>query len=383
MHGFDWKALREKYRPLLPNLAHRSDLNYVIGEMIAELNVSHAYIAGGDEGLPERPNTGLLGARFELDEKAGKYRIAEVFEGQNEEDRYRSPLTEVGVRVFEGDYVLAINGVPLSAGVNPYALLRGTADSLVELQVSKEPASGSQRSVVVRTLETEKDLLYLGWVLRNRRRVAEATNGEVGYLHIPDMSANGIREFIKWYYGQVRKRGLIVDVRGNLGGNVSPMILERLTRPLLSTGYVRGEKNVRIYPWGRAGSVVFAGPMAALINEYTMSDGDAFAWCFRELGRGPLIGKRTWGGVVGTGGTGPLLDGGSVSVPQFAFADADGRWIIEGRGVEPDIEVENDPASLIDGRDRQLERAIQEVLLMMEKQPGTLPEQSPDPDKTE
>jgi len=161
------------------------------------------------------------------------------------------------------------------------------------------------------------------------------------------------------------------------------MILERLTRPLLSTGYVRGEENVRTYPWGDGGSVVFTGPMVALINEYTMSDGDAFAWCFRETGRGPLIGKRTWGGVVGTGDTGPLLDGGKISVPQFAFADADGRWVIEGRGVEPDIVVENDPALLIEGRDSQLERAIEEVLEALEMQPGTLPRQSPDPDKTE
>jgi tricorn protease len=383
MHGFDWNALREKYRLLLPDLAHRSDLNYVIGEMIAELNVSHAYIAGGDIGLPERPNTGLLGARFELDENAGRYRIAEIFEGQNQEERYRSPLTEVGVSVDEGDYVFAIDGVPLSAHTNPYALLRGTADSLVELQISKVPSPGSQRSVVVRALKTEKDLRYLAWVLRNRRRVEDATRGSVGYLHIPDMSANGIREFIKWYYGQVRKRGLIVDVRGNLGGNVSQMILERLARPLLSTGYVRGEKNVRTYPWGSGGSVVFAGPMVALINEDTMSDGDAFAWSFQEMGRGPLIGKRTWGGVVGIGNTGPLLDGGKVSVPQFAFADAHGRWVIEGHGVEPDIEVENDPELLIEGVDSQLERAIQEVLRMMEEQPGVLPEKPPDPVKSE
>jgi len=383
MHGFDWQAIREQYRPLLDDVGHRADLNYVIGEMIAELNVSHAYISGGDQDLPKRSKTGVLGARFELDEKVGKYRVGEIFEGQNEEDRYRSPLTEVGVDVSEGDYVLAINGAPLTAEVNPYALLRGTADSLVELLVNEIASTDSARTVVVNTLRTERDLIYLAWVLKNHRRVAEATNGEVGYLHIPDMTSNGIREFIKWYYGQVRKRGLIVDVRGNLGGNVSQMILERLSRPLLSTGYIRGEDNVRTYPWGSGGTVVFAGPMAALINEYTMSDGDAFAFCFRQLDRGPVIGKRTWGGVVGTGGTGALLDGGTVQVPQFAFADADGRWVIEGRGVDPDIEVDNDPALLIEGRDSQLERAIEEVLKAMETQPGTLPKQAPDPVKTE
>ena len=383
MHGFDWEAIRERYRPLLHHVGHRSDLNYVIGEMIAELNVSHAYISGGDLDLPERPKTGLLGAHFELDGEAGRYRIAEIFEGQNEEDRYRSPLTEVGVEISEGDYVLAINGAPLTADLNPYALLRGTADSYVELLVNDEADMDSSRLVVVHTLRTERNLIYLSWVQGNRRRVAEATNGEVGYLHIPDMTSNGIREFIKWYYGQVRKRGLIVDVRGNLGGSVSQMILERLARPLLNTGHVRGEDNIRTYPWGSGGTVVFAGPMATLINEYTMSDGDAFAWCFRELERGPLIGKRTWGGVVGTGGTGPLLDGGTVKVPQFAFADANGRWVIEGRGVDPDIRVENDPALLIEGLDSQLERAIEEVLGAMESQPGTLPRHAPDPVKTE
>ncbi len=377
MHGYDWQALRAKYEPLLAHVGHRSDLNYLIGEMIAELNVSHAYVAGGDEGLPKRPNVALLGARFSLDGRQGRYRISSVFRGQNSESRYRAPLTEVGVEVAEGDYVLAINGQELTPDTNPYQLLHMAPGQPVELLLNSRATMNGARTVLVEPLSTETDLLYLAWVADNRRKVAEATDGRVGYLHIPDMGPNGIREFIKWYYGQVRKEGLVIDVRGNGGGNVSQMLIERLRRTLMGVDFARHFDHAMTYP-----NVVFHGHMVTLINETSASDGDIFPWMFRNAGLGPLIGKRTWGGIIGITNHGPLIDGGSVFVPQFGNASADGQWVIEGVGVAPDIEVENNPVAVMQGRDPQLERAIAEVMKSIEADPKRLPARPAPPVKT-
>jgi tricorn protease len=375
MHGYDWQALRARYRRLLEHVAHRSDLNYILGEMISELSASHTYIAGGDWDVPDRPDVALPGARFELDEQAGRYRIAGIFAGQNEEQRYRSPLTEVGIDVSVGDYVLAVDGEQLAGNDNPYRLLQHKSGP-VTLTVNDAPSMEGAREVTYEPVATETGLIYLQWVEKNRRKVEEATNGRVGYLHVPDMGANGIYEFIKWFYGQIRKEGLVIDVRGNGGGNVSSMLIERLRRELLATGFARGNEDASTYP-----QVVFHGPMVALMNETSASDGDIFPAMFKQAGLGPLIGKRSWGGVIGITSYGPLIDGGQVNVPQFGFADTGGNWIIEGHGVEPDIVVENDPASVIRGEDPQLDRAIQEVMRMIEEGPMALPRRAPDPIK--
>ncbi len=377
MHGYDWQALGEKYRALLEHVGHRSDLNYVIGELIAELNVSHAYVSGGDEGLPPRAHVALLGARFELDSDSGRYRIARVFDGQNAEPLYRSPLTEVGVNVVPGNYVLAINGRPLTAEQNPYALLQLPAGRPVELTVSEDPTGRKLRTVLIDPISSETNLIYLAWVEINRQKVIAATEGRVGYLHIPDMGASGIREFTKWYYSQVRKDGLIVDVRGNGGGNVSQIIIERLRRKLLGTDFARNSDITYTYP-----NTVFTGHMVALINETSGSDGDIFPYMFRHAGLGPLIGKRTWGGVIGISGQGPLIDGGQVFAPEFGTASDKGQWIIEGYGVDPDIEVDNDPVSIIDGKDAQLDRAISEVMSKIASDPRPLPTRPEPPVKT-
>lgn len=376
MHGYDWVALREQYKPLLKYVAHRSDLNYVISEMISELQVQHAYIEGGDFQIPPRPRYGLPGARFELDKQAGRYRIARIFDGENEEDIYRSPLRDIGVNVSVGDYVLAIDGEELKANDDPYRLLRNKADNPVQLTVNKTPSMQGARTVSYRPVTDEQNLIYLDWVDHNREMVSKATNGRVGYLHVPDMGAAGIREFIKWYYPQLRKEGLIVDVRANGGGNVSRMLIERLRRKLLGVNYARTTDEATTYPDG-----VFIGPMAALLDENSASDGDIFPAMFREAGLGPLIGKRSWGGVVGITNRGPLIDGGSVSVPEFGLANTKGEWIIEGYGVDPDIEVDNDPQSVIAGKDPQLERAIAEVMARL-KQPVKLPPRPAPPVKT-
>ena len=377
MHGYDWEALRDRYRPLLAHVAHRSDLNYVIGEMVAELNVSHAYIAGGDWETPDRPQVALAGAVFELDAAADRYRIAEIFAGQNEEPRYRAPLTEIGVDARVGDYVLAIDGEELRGSDNPYSVLRHRADRPVRLTLNAAPTFDGAREVTFTPVTEERSLRYLTEVEANRRKVSEMTDGRVGYLHVPDMGADGIQEFIKWFYGQIRKEGLVIDVRGNGGGNVSQMLIERLGRRVLGTGFARTYDTPDTYP-----AVAFHGHLVCILDEDSASDGDIFPYRFREAGLGPLIGKRSWGGVIGITSHGPLLDGGSVNVPQFGTNGADGSWVVENVGVEPDIEVENDPRSVIAGRDPQLERAVEEVLRMMRENPKALPERPAPPVKT-
>lgn len=377
MHGFDWEAIGEQYRPLVKHVAHRSDLNYVIGEMISELNVGHAYIEGGDFEIPERPKVALPGATFALDPGANKYRIAKILPGHNEEEQYRSPLTEVGVEVKEGDYVLAVDGEALMGNDNPYRLLQHKTGRVV-LLVNDKPDEEGAREVTYRPIHTEGHLRYLEWVLGNMAKVDKATNGRVGYLHIPDMGAPGIYEFIKWFYPQIRKEGLLVDVRSNGGGNVSQWIIERLDTKLLGTRFGYASDEPRTYPY-----TVFHGHKVCLMNETSASDGDIFPHRFRKAGLGPLIGKRSWGGVVGISSRGPLLDGGSVSVPLQATNDTDGSYIIEGTGVKPDIVVENNPQAVIEGRDPQLERGLQEVLRMMEENPMKLPDRPADPVKTE
>ena len=377
MHGYNWEALRDQYRPLLQYVAHRSDLNYIISEMVSELTVQHAYVEGGDFEIPARPKVALPGARFELDKEARRYKIAKIYEGQNEEEIYRSPLTEVGVDVKVGDYVLAINGEELKAEDDPYRLLRNKADSPVFLTVNNKPAMDGARTTSFKPVTDESNLIYLDWILGNRRKVEQLSGGRVGYLHVPDMGAAGIREFIKWYYPQLDKEGLIVDVRANGGGNVSRMLIERLSRRWLALNYSRTGDQPTTYPDG-----VFIGPMAAILDQYSSSDGDIFPAMFREAGLGPLIGKRSWGGVVGISNRGPLIDGGSISVPESGFASRNGEWIIEGHGVDPDIEVEREPKALSEGHDMQLERAVTEVMNKLKGRDVKLPPRPAAPIKT-
>jgi tricorn protease len=375
MHGYDWPAIGKRYRAMLPHVAHRSDLNYVLSEMVAELNSGHTYITGGDIEIPERAPVGLPGALFELDTEAGRYRLAKIYRGHNEETRYRSPLTEVGVNVAVNDYVLAIDGEELRGDDNPYRLLQHKTDP-VTLTVNGSPSSDGAREVTYEPLRSEEPLRYLDWVFGNLDRVTEMTDGRVGYLHVPDMGARGIAEFIKWYYPQITKQGLVIDARSNGGGNVSQWIIERLDSKVLGTRFGRVPELPSTYP-----STAFHGHLVCLLNETSASDGDIFPHYFRVAGLGPLIGKRSWGGVVGGGST-PLVDGGGVFVARSATNDVDGNYVIEGHGVEPDIEVENDPKSVIEGRDPQLERGVAEILAAIERDPRRLPERPADPVKT-
>ena len=376
MHGYDWKALGDQYRPLLRYVTHRSDLTYVLSEMVGELNVGHAFLGGGDYYQPVRPKVGLPGAQLDLDPPAQRYRINKIYRGQNEEPRYRSPLTEIGVDAREGDFVLAIDGTELKGTDNPYRLLRNKTHP-VTLTLNGTPSFTGARQVTYTPIESEIELRYLDFVLRSRDRVAQLSHGRVGYVHLPDMGAWGLAEFVKGFYPQIRKEGLVVDVRANSGGNVSEMILERLGRKLLGTGFNSTADHADTYP-----DKVFLGPMACLINETTASDGEIFAYHFRGMGLGPLVGKQTWGGAVGFTDGGPLKDGGYMAVPSEGTANSRGEWIIEGDGVHPDLEVEDDPGSELAGRDLQLERAVAEVLARLAEHPARLPRRPADPVKT-
>ena len=375
MHGCDWDETGRRYRTLLPYVVHRSDLNYILSEMVSELNCGHTYIEGGDFTVPKRTPSGLAGALFELDPKTNRYRIAKIYKGQNEEPKYRSPLTEPGIDVAVGDYLLEIDGVELSGSDNPYRLLSGKTDQ-VTWKVAKSADGADSRTIVYRPIASEANLRYLEFVLDRRDRVLKATDGKVGYIHIPDMGAEGSYEFLKWYYPQRQMDGLVIDDRNNGGGNISQWVLMRLNQKVLGTRLGNDRDTPETYPYNAC-----AARMVCLINETSASDGDIFPYYFREAGLGPIIGKRSWGGVVGISGRGPLLDGGTVYVPLSATNAPDGEYIIEGHGVDPDIVVPQDPKAVSQGHDPQLERGIAEVLARIKADPPVRPTRPADPVK--
>jgi tricorn protease len=377
MHGVDWPKMKRTYGQLLPYVNHRYDLTYIIGEMIGELNIGHSYVGGGDAPRPERIQLGLLGAKLERDPGSKTYRIAEILKGQNWDKSLRSPLTEIGINVKEGEYIVAVDGRPTSGMQDIYAAFVNKADRQVTLKVNASPKMDGARDVVVIPIADERPLYYYDWVQKNIEKVSKATDGKVGYVHIPDMGVGGLNEFVKYYYPQVRKEALIVDVRGNGGGNVSPMIIERLRRELSMLEVARNT-SVSLDPDG-----MVLGPKVMLIDEFSASDGDIVGYRFRKAKLGPLIGKRTWGGVVGIRGSLPLLDGGFLNRPEFSRFDNDGKeWIMEGKGVEPDIFVDNDPAREYAGTDDQLNKAIDVIKEEMKKNPVKIPVPPPYPDKS-
>ncbi|MFR7812178.1 MAG: S41 family peptidase [Butyricimonas faecihominis] len=317
--------------------------------------------------MPERIDMGLLGAKFVKD-KSGYFKVTEVIEGQLEAST-RSPLTMPGVEVKAGDYILAINGKSLKEVDNLFSELIDMAGKTVELTVNTTPTEKEARNVLVVPLADESKLYYYNWVQNNIRKVNEATNGEVGYIHIPDMGVDGLNEFVKHYYPQLNKKALIIDDRGNGGGNVSPMITERLMRtPTFYTMHTN-QTSGSVSPVG-----TFLGPKVLLVNEYSASDGDLFPYRFKYNHLGTIIGRRTWGGVVGYSGSIRVVDGGSIVTPSYAPFAADGsEFIIEGTGVTPHIDIENDPYLEYNGEDQQLNRAIQVILEKLKTEKKEIP----------
>jgi tricorn protease len=376
MHGVDWPAMRRTYEALVPHVNHRADLTYVIGEMISELNVGHAYVGGGDLPRLERTPMGLLGARLQRDPRSKAFRITKIFRGQNWDPSLRSPLTEIGVEASVGDYILEVDGRPAAEMTDLWEALVGKAGKQVTLRLGPTPTAQGSRETVVVPVEDERGLYYFDWVQGNLGKVTRASGGRVGYVHIPDMGVPGLNEFAKYFYPQTDKDAMIIDVRSNGGGNVSPMIIERLRRELVLVDIVRNG-----HPQTNPGAMIL-GPKVLLADEFSASDGDLVTYRFKTYKLGPVIGKRTWGGVVGIRGALPMLDGGVLNRPEFSRYDIAGKtWAIEGVGVEPDIVVDNDPAREYAGEDQQLDKAIEVALDLLKKNPVKLPPPPPLPIK--
>ena len=378
MHGVDWKAIHDKYAVLVPYVNHRKDLTYLMGEMIGELTIGHAYVGGGDVPKIDKIYTGLLGAKLSRD-KSGYYKIDKILKGENWYSDTRSPLTGIGVDAKAGDYIISIDHTMTNTVDDIYKLLIDKANKPIEIGFSTTPDGKNVKTAVVKPVASEANLYYYNWVQHNIKVINEKTNGQVGYIHIPDMMTEGLNEFVKYFYPQLNKRALIIDDRGNGGGNVSPMIIERLRRAITRANISRNQQIPDYTP-----EQAFVGPKVLLINQYSASDGDLFPYGFKKHKLGKVIGVRSWGGVVGIRGPLPFVDGGYLYKPEFASYSAEkSEWIIEGHGVDPDIVVENDPYKEYMGEDAQLNKAIEVIMEELKKWPvNKVPPVPPAPDKS-
>jgi tricorn protease len=375
MHKVDWKKVHEQYAAMLADCASRDDLSYVIKEMISELNVGHAYYGGGDVGDEPHATLGLLGCDYELGD--GAWKIARILEGAAWDTDARGPLSQPGVDVKAGDYLLAVNGVPLDPKSDPWAAFQNLADKVVTLTVSAKPVRDeSARKLVVKTIGSERELRYRNWIEHNRKYVEDKTGGKVGYVYVPSTGIDGQNDLIRQWSGQERKPALIIDERWNSGGQIPTRFVELLNRPVTNYWARRDGKDWTWPPDSHQ------GPKCMLINGLSGSGGDAFPYYFKQAKVGKLIGMRTWGGLVGLSGYPPLIDGANVQVPSFAFYETDGTWGIEGHGVDPDIEVIDDPSKMVDGGDPQLDRAIEEMLSEIQAHPYTPPKRPAYPDRS-
>jgi tricorn protease len=372
MNGVDWQKTKDQYAQLLPYVADRYSLTYILGDMIGELSNSHTYVGGGDFPDLHPVNVGLLGADYEADATSGIYRIKKIFSGENWDAHTRSPMTEPGVNVREGDYLVAINGHPLRAPQTPDELLVNTANEVITLTVNSKPSADGARKVVVKPIGDEYSLRELNMIETNRKKVDAASGGRIGYVYLPNMGDEGLNEFVKQYFPQIRKEGIIFDVRYNGGGFVDQLIFARLRRMLVAMNPARNFES------GTTPQNVFYGYMACVTNHYAASDGDFFSYFFKQYKLGPLIGERTWGGVRGIRGNIPLMDGGYITRPEFSLSSLDSKWLIENRGVQPDVVVDNPPDLVLKGQDPQLEKAIEMLMEQIKANPKKLPARPPD-----
>jgi tricorn protease len=333
--------------------------------MLGELTVGHTYISGGELPEVKRVQTGLLGADYVVDR--GRYRFARVYSGENWNPQLRAPLTQPGVNVAAGEYLLAVDGRNVGAGDNVYSFFEGTAGKSVVLRVGPSPAGDGARDVTAVPVATDAPLRNLAWIEGNRRYVDTMTNGRVAYVYMPDTAGGGLTNFNRYFFAQVGKQGVIIDERFNGGGQLATDIIEYLQRKLV-TGVAPRDGEDSFQPLG-----IF-GPKAMIINEFAGSGGDAMPWLFRRAGLGPLVGKRTWGGLVGIGGYPPLMDGGSVTAPSIGvWNTTTGQWEVENVGIAPDLEVEHDPELVRQGKDPQLDKAIEAVMAALSKNPLPVP----------
>jgi len=363
LHGVDWKGIKERYSPLVQYVSHRADLDYILGEIISETNTGHCYDDWGDFERVKRVDTGLLGAELQADQASGKYKITKIFAGENWNETRRSPLTEQGVNVKEGDFLLAINGTDLNLEMNPYELLENTVGKMVEITVNSKPEATGAKTYTIRPIASELELFYLNWVNERRAMVDKLSGGKIGYIHVPNTSTEGNRELYRGMYEFNEKDALIIDDRYNGGGFIPDVMTNLLERKTLSYWQRNGLAAMK------TPGIAHNGPKVMLTNGYSSSGGDAFPYYFRKKGLGQLIGTRTWGGLVGMSGNAGLVDGGYIAVPRFGIYDENEQWIIEGIGVSPDIEVVDRPEQLAKGVDPCIEKAVEVLLKQLKENP--------------
>ncbi len=355
LHGQDWPEIRAKYRPLVDHIAHRHDLDFILGEIAGEMNAGHIYVQSGDEPGVKRREGGLLGAEI-TPHDTGNFRIDKIFRGENWHDAFRSPLTEPGVGVKEGEFIVAVNGVASASVRNVYRLLENTADKATTLTISPRADGKQARDVHVKPIKSETHLRYLDWVAGRAAYVEALSKGRVGYIHLPNTHLAGNREMFKQFLPQIKKEALIIDDRYNGGGFIPEHMIAMLARKPLNYWQRRGLQP-QATPFYH-----HDGPKVMLVNAYSSSGGDALPYYFRKNGLGKIIGTRTWGGLIGISGNPKLADGGQVLAATFRFLDTDGKWAVENVGVEPDIEVVDRPELIYQGRDPSIERAVRELL---------------------
>ncbi|MEP7253248.1 MAG: PDZ domain-containing protein, partial [Ginsengibacter sp.] len=365
MHGVNWDSVRQQYSKMLTGATTREELNFVLGEMIGELNASHTYQGGGDLEKESSQNVGYLGVDFAPD--GGYYKIKKIIQTAPWDAEVRSPLEMPGVNIKAGDYLLAVNGVPLTTEQEPFILFQGLSDKTIELTYNSSPSFKGAKTAIVHTLKDEGRLRYLAWVEDNRKKVDEQTNGEAGYIYVPSTGIDGQNELMRQFNAQWDKKALVIDERFNSGGQIPDRFIEMLNRSPLAYWAIRdGSSN----PWPPYANF---GPKVMLINGWSGSGGDAFPDYFRKKGLGPLIGNRTWGGLIGISGVPGLIDGGGITVPTFRMFNPDGTWFKEGHGIEPDIAVDEDLGMMAKGIDPQLEKAIEEIKTLLKDKSFTVP----------
>ncbi|MGC2801469.1 MAG: PDZ domain-containing protein, partial [Candidatus Acidiferrum sp.] len=370
-HGLNIAAAERKYAPYLKGAGGRADVNHLFDEMLGELTVGHMFIGGGDVPQPNRVKGGLLGADYKVEN--GRYRFARVFNGENWNPELRAPLTQPGVDVKVGDYLLEVNGREVRPPADLYSFFEDTAGTQIKIKVGPNADGSDAREVTVVPLASEFELRNLAWEEDNRRKVDEMSGGKVAYVHVPDTATGGYLNFNRYYFAQVGKQAAVIDERYNHGGDIADYIIDSLKRPLRNCNITR-EGGEFCSPLAQ-----IYGPKTMIINEMSGSGGDALPWMFKQDKVGPLVGTRTWGGLVGIYGYPPLMDGGSVTAPRVAIFGLHGEWEVENHGIAPDIEVENDPASVAGGHDPQLERAVQVTLEALKEHPVVIPEHPPYP----
>jgi tricorn protease len=356
MHGADWKAVKNKYEKFLPYVSHREDLNYLFNEMMGELVIGHNYVGYGDAPNPVTVNVGLLGADYSIEN--GRYRFRKIYSGLNWNPSFVAPLTQPGIQVKEGDYLLAVNGIPLDGKENIYSLFQNAAGKQVRILVNSQPTTSGAKEYTVVPVNSETNLRNMDWIEGNRRKVDRLSNGQLAYVYMPNTGGDGYTFFNRYYFSQLDKKGVVLDERFNGGGSAADYVIDLLNRDLLNYWATRDGK-----PQTTPGNAIF-GPKAMIMNGYAGSGGDLMPFLFREKKLGPLVGTTTMGILVGIYNYPTLMDGGYVTAPRLGIFSKDGKWIIENEGVTPDVEVEMTPADVIAGKDPQLEKAVE--LLMKE-----------------